>query len=498
VNRSAVLLTPTQRQLVDHLLQHPSAEDVCFALYRPSQGRDRFSGIVQQPIFPLEGERKVHGNASVTARFFERALGEALAADAGLVFLHSHGRGSRGWQGMSGDDIDTESIYAPRALAMTRLPLLGMTIAGDEKWSARFWERAGRGDYRRRECETVRTIGERLAVSFHPELRPAPGFRESLHRTISAWGQPVQNDLARLRIGIVGLGNVGAIVAEALARSGVQHIRLIDFDSIKLHNLDRILHATEHDVRLARSKVELLARALRRSATAARPIIEALELSVVEEDGFRAALDCDVLFSCVDRPWPRAVLNLIAYAHGIPVVDGGIRVTVEHERMASADWKAHVAAPGRRCLQCLEQYQAAFVSVERQGDLDDPSYIAGLPANSTLLANENVFAFGLGAGSLEVLHLIVMLVAPGDVSDLGSQHYNIKTGKIDIGTRDCEANCLYSNQYLTLGDQVPIDPRGAHAAASREIEERLRRRRHWRARLGRRIDSVVDLLGRVA
>jgi molybdopterin-synthase adenylyltransferase len=162
-------------------------------------------------------------------------------------------------------------------------------------------------------------------MSFHPELRPAPRFRESLSRTTSAWGEATQADLARMHIGVVGLGNVGALVAEALVRSGVQRLTLIDFDTVKTVNLDRLLNATQRDADLERSKVEVARDALLRHATAEQPRIDAYEWSVAEEEGFVAALDCDVLFSCVDRPWPRAVLNFAAYAHLVPVIDGGIR-----------------------------------------------------------------------------------------------------------------------------------------------------------------------------
>jgi molybdopterin-synthase adenylyltransferase len=69
----------------------------------------------------------------------------------------------------------------------------------------------------------------------------------------------------RLRVGIVGAGSVGSIIAEALARIGVANIILIDFDSIENINLDRSLHANRLDALLMRSKVQVLARELKRA-----------------------------------------------------------------------------------------------------------------------------------------------------------------------------------------------------------------------------------------
>jgi molybdopterin-synthase adenylyltransferase len=475
MNYAAAITDETHDILAAHLLQHVRDEDVCFALYRPSRGESRFSALISEPILPREGERRVHRNVSVAAAYFERAVGTALAEGAGLAFLHSHTRRSRGWQKMSLDDLDTENIYAPRALAMTELPLLGLTLAGDQFWSARAWEKVDRGTYERRDCESVRVVGERLQMSFHPTLRPAPGFRESLTRTISAWGEAAQADLARLHVGIVGLGNVGALVAEALVRSGVEWLTLIDFDTVKTVNLDRLLNATERDAELARSKVEVASDSLVEHATAAHPRIDTYEWSVVEQEGFRAALDCDVLFSCVDRPWARAVLNFAAYAHLIPVVDGGIRVRTKDGEMRSADWKAHVAIPGRRCLECLEQFNPAHVTLERQGDLDDPTYIDSLPDDHGLRSNENVFAFGMAAASLELMQLLQMVVAPGGVSDVGSQHYNFKTGKIDIEERGCNPGCPYSEQLVALGEDAFFSPLGKHPVAEEERAARSSR-----------------------
>jgi molybdopterin/thiamine biosynthesis adenylyltransferase len=492
--RSAAMTEHTHEVLSRHLLQHLNDEDLSFAIYHPSTGVQRTTAVVSEPILPLEGEREVHGNVEFTGEYFLRAAGIAAERGAGVAFLHSHTRRSRGWQEMSGDDIDAETAYAPRALAITGLPLVGMTLAGDGAWSARFWEKTAPKAYKRVDCESVRVVGGRLRMTYNEAQRPAPGFREALTRTISAWGAETQADLARLRIGVVGVGNVGAIIAEALARTGVQHVRLLDFDTVKTINLDRILHATERDVRMARSKVEMLARALRRSATAAEPIIEPMELSVVEEDGFRAALDCDVLFSCVDRPWPRSVLNFIAFAHLIPVVDGGIRVQTTGDKIVSADWKAHVAAPERRCLECLGQYDPNLVTAERFGQLDDPHYLDGLPAGHPILANENVFAFGLGAGSLEALQLLLMVAAPGGISDVGAQNYHFKTGAIDLETRDCEPHCLYSNEYLGLGDDADLTVTGRHEAAERERVERAANQSSPRVRLARTIDQLLRRL----
>src|SRR5579859_7318926 len=228
---SAAFPAPIHRQASRHLLRADGQEDLCFALWYPSQGESRTSALVSGLILPQEGERRVHGNASFMPHYFERALGIAAEAKAGLAFLHSHP--GPGWQGMSEDDIAAERGHAAAAKGATGLPLVGLTLGTDGAWSARFWEKTAPRTYERRWCTNVRVVGEELRVTYADHLVPPPQPKEELRRTVSSWGECAQNNLARLHVGIIGAGSVGSIVAEALARTGIARLTLIDFDTVE-------------------------------------------------------------------------------------------------------------------------------------------------------------------------------------------------------------------------------------------------------------------------
>src|SRR5258708_13410023 len=55
------------------------------------------------------------------------------------------------------------------------------------------------------------------------------------------------------------------------------------------------------------SRAAMLANYLRERATAANFKVYPVEAAVYEEKGYRPALDCDLLFSCVSRPSSRHV-----------------------------------------------------------------------------------------------------------------------------------------------------------------------------------------------
>lgn len=457
VSYSVTLTSAVAAQLHCHLLQHITQgmlqEDLCFALWRPSTGRSRNSAIVTEIILPKNDERELHGGASFLPNYVERATATALEHDAGIAFLHSHF--TPGWQNMSPEDVAAEYRLAPRVLAATGLPLVGLTMGTDGALSARFWQRIGRGQFEREWCGTVRVVGDDFGVTFMEQLAPKPTFKEALKRTYSAWGDEKQATLARLHCGVIGAGSIGALVAEALARMGIETVSLIDFDKVKEHNLDRLLHATTANI--GRMKVEVAADMLLRHATADNVDIRPFPYSVTREDGLKAALDCDVLFSCVDRPWPRQILNMLAYAHQIPVIDGGVRISITpSKRLRSADWRAHVALPERPCLECLRQFDPAHVGMEKQGLLDDPSYIKGLPDNHFIHHNENVFGFSMNAAGLMVLQFLSLVVQPSGVSNPGAQLYHFATGTLDKDKLDgCKPDCLFK-EHIGTGDRFPF------------------------------------------
>lgn len=63
--------------------------------------------------------------------------------------------------------------------------------------------------------------------------------------------------LRELRFCVVGVGGVGSWAVEALARSGVGHIRMVDFDTVAASNANRQIHALTPDY--GRKKIQVMA-----------------------------------------------------------------------------------------------------------------------------------------------------------------------------------------------------------------------------------------------
>ncbi|MBS0646939.1 MAG: ThiF family adenylyltransferase [Verrucomicrobia bacterium] len=470
---SVAIPASLNRDVNTHLLKQAGKEDVAFALYKPSLGASRFTSLVHKIIFPLEGERIIGSiGVEIKPEYFKRVCKIAMEEKSGVILMHSHL--GPGWQGMSAPDFLTERQYSSPSFSLTEMPFVGLTLGTDGTWSARIWEYNNEW-YERKSASAVRVVGKSMNVYFNDNLRIKPEFKEIYKRTVTVWGKKNHETLARLKVGIVGLGSVGSMVAEMLARMGVERVVLMDFDEVQIHNLDRLLGATVRDI--GHLKIQVAERQYMKSSTATRCEIRLVPHGVTEKEGYLEALDCDVIFSCVDRPWPRHVLNHLAYNHLIPVIDGGIRIKFLEgtEEFAGADWQLQTVSPERICLSCLGVYQPADAQTEQAGLLEDPTYLAGLPKDSHFKNNENVFPFSNNLASLEVLQFIELVTSIGNDGATEPQRYSYNEGYIRLlGDKQCMDECLFK-EGVAMGDSLFPRPTGFDHAATkaRERQDKL-------------------------
>lgn len=133
--------------------------------------------------------------------------------------------------------------------------------------------------------------------------------------------------LARLRsahVLVVGLGGVGSWTAEALARTGVGRITLVDLDEVCVSNTNRQVPAL--DGQFGRPKVDVMAERLRSIAPESRvdAVVEfftadsAARLLGLDADG--GAARPDVVVDAIDNVANKVLLVARCHAAGIPVV----------------------------------------------------------------------------------------------------------------------------------------------------------------------------------
>ena len=133
-------------------------------------------------------------------------------------------------------------------------------------------------------------------------------------------GEAGQARIAGSRVAVVGVGALGSVQAELLARAGAGFIRLIDRDYVELSNLQRQMLFDEQDVREACPKAVAAARRLKavNSTIEIEPRVTDLTAGNIED-----LLDkIDLIMDGADNFETRYLVNDFAVQHGIPWVYG--------------------------------------------------------------------------------------------------------------------------------------------------------------------------------
>jgi len=134
------------------------------------------------------------------------------------------------------------------------------------------------------------------------------------------YGNAALPKLNAARVAVIGVGGVGSWVVEALARSGIGSLTLIDMDDVCITNTNRQLPALAHTI--GKQKVEVLAERVRQIAPecVVTPITEFL----LESNANRLlAPGFDLLVDAVDSTNIKALIIAKARALGIPVIVSG-------------------------------------------------------------------------------------------------------------------------------------------------------------------------------
>lgn len=130
-------------------------------------------------------------------------------------------------------------------------------------------------------------------------------------------GETVMERLARARVMVVGCGGVGSFAAEALARSAVGEIILVDFDLVCVTNSNRQLHALRGNI--GKPKVEVMAERLRliHPTGSVTPRVEFYAHDTAEA---LLGLEPDYVIDAIDNITAKAHLIDTCRRRGIPLV----------------------------------------------------------------------------------------------------------------------------------------------------------------------------------
>lgn len=316
----------------------------------------------------LPGQR---GYRMLTADFVRRC---ALAcADEGLAYLAVHNHPGTEHVAFSGDDMASHRRGYPALLDILDGPPVGALVFARQAVAGDIWLTAHL-QVALDHAVVAGRIQQRLQAAPRRPRDADPDY----DRQVRLFGDRGQDILSNQKVGIVGVGGAGSLINEYLARLGIGHLVVVDFDRLDLTNRPRLVGARPNDLR-PRWLPPRVARLLRRQpafkvhiaervAREANPDIEfdAIVGDITDHVVAELLYDCDAIFLAADSMQARLVVNALCHQYLIPTWQVGAKVQVNDSTGAVEDVFSVVRhlVPGQTCLWCNQLVNPTLLAEE--------------------------------------------------------------------------------------------------------------------------------------
>ncbi len=213
-------------------------------------------------------------------------------------------------------------------------------------------------------------------------------------------GRAGQERLAKARVAVVGLGALGCVVSDYLARAGVGHLTLVDRDLVEEGNLQRQLLFDEEDAREGTPKAEAARSRLRHANRGVR--IESASRHLDSGNARELLESSHLIVDGTDNFETRFLLNDCSLEWGIPWIYGAC--------IGSMGVVTPFVPRRTACLRCL-------------ADPDDPA-----PEPTC----ETAGILGPAAGVIASLQasIALRLIVEGDAGGWGPVQVDVWSGQV--------------------------------------------------------------------
>ena len=366
--------------------------------------------------------------------------------DQRLAYLAVHNHNSDRYVEFSKIDLESHERGYPALRDIGKDVPVGALVFGSRSVAADIWLPDGT----RRMLGTYCVIGPTIK-RFYSGPRMASEADPAHDRQVRMFGPAGQALLGTSKVAVVGLGGVGSLVAEYLARLGIGHLVLIDPDRIESTNLSRVVGATALDVETGQFKTQIAVRH-------AREVTVDATLNAIPEDVAKNSIaeilrGCDFIFLAADSMRARLLVNALTHQYLIPAIQMGAKIRANAlGSIEDAMSAVRHLRPRHGCLWCNGLIDPAQLAVEAKTDEErkDQAYGVNEPNPSVITLNAVAAAHAVNDFLFDFLDLRPKTM------EVAYQHFHFLKGVSQQVIPRRDPNCRECGRRFGMGDAIEL------------------------------------------